>query len=186
MLTVQDHPLLHKNLELIWHKKVPLKVSIFAWRLLRDRLPTRQNLAHRGILPLEARLCLAGCGQVEDVNHLFLSCPSYGALWSLVRDWLGVAGVEDQVVSDHVQQFIHYAGVSKSRRSFFHLIWLLRVWVLWKDRNDRLFRNSSSSLQQLLDKVKHYSLWWLKTSNDTFVFGTHNWWSNPLVCLGID
>jgi len=64
------------------------------------------------------------------VNHLFLSCPSYGALWPLVRDWLGVAGVEDQVVSDHVQQFIHYAGVSKSRWSFFHLIWLLCVWVL--------------------------------------------------------
>ena len=48
------------------------------------------------------------------------------------------------------------------------------------------FWNTSSSLQQLLDKVKHYSLWWLKTSNDTFIFGTHNWWSNPLVCLGID
>ncbi len=86
MLTVQDHPLLHQNLELIWHKQVPLKVSIFAWRLLRDRLPTRQNLAIRGILPMDARLCLAGCGQVEDVNHLFLSCPSYGALWPLVRD----------------------------------------------------------------------------------------------------
>ncbi|MCI64593.1 cysteine-rich receptor-like protein kinase, partial [Trifolium medium] len=27
--------------ELIWHKQVPLKVSIFAWRLLRDRLPTK-------------------------------------------------------------------------------------------------------------------------------------------------
>jgi len=23
--------------DLVWHKQVPLKVSIFAWRLLRDR-----------------------------------------------------------------------------------------------------------------------------------------------------
>ncbi|GAU16213.1 hypothetical protein TSUD_298450 [Trifolium subterraneum] len=30
--------------ELIWHKQVPLNVSIFAWRLLRDRLPTKANL----------------------------------------------------------------------------------------------------------------------------------------------
>ncbi|MCI07423.1 helicase-like protein, partial [Trifolium medium] len=29
---------------LVWHPQVPLKVSIFAWRLLRDRLPTRVNL----------------------------------------------------------------------------------------------------------------------------------------------
>jgi len=93
-------------------------------------------------------------------KRVYLSCPFYGAFWPLVWDWLGIEGVEDQAISDHVQQFIHYAGVSKSRRSFFHLIWLLCVWVLWKDRNDRLFRNTHSSLQQLLDKVKHYSLWW--------------------------
>ncbi|GAU18664.1 hypothetical protein TSUD_124970 [Trifolium subterraneum] len=32
--------------DLIWHKHVPLKVSIVAWRLLRDRLPTKDNLAN--------------------------------------------------------------------------------------------------------------------------------------------
>ncbi|MCI27557.1 cysteine-rich receptor-like protein kinase, partial [Trifolium medium] len=40
--------------DLIWHKQVPLKVSILAWRLLRDRLPTRVNLAHRGIITPDA------------------------------------------------------------------------------------------------------------------------------------
>ncbi|XP_024632642.1 uncharacterized protein [Medicago truncatula] len=39
--------------ELVWHKQVPLKVSIFAWRLIRDRLPTKSNLAYRGILNSE-------------------------------------------------------------------------------------------------------------------------------------
>ena len=29
---------------LVWHKQVPLKVSIVAWRLLKDRLPTKLNL----------------------------------------------------------------------------------------------------------------------------------------------
>ena len=28
----------------IWNKEVPLKISLFAWRLLRDRLPTTENL----------------------------------------------------------------------------------------------------------------------------------------------
>ncbi|XP_024640624.1 uncharacterized protein [Medicago truncatula] len=71
---------------------VPLKVSILAWRLLRDRLPTKSNLANRGILALEARLCVSGCGNVEDVNHLFLSCVTFSALWPMVRAWLGVVG----------------------------------------------------------------------------------------------
>ncbi|CAJ2641136.1 unnamed protein product [Trifolium pratense] len=32
---------------LIWHSQVSLKVSISAWRLLRDRLPTKDNLVTR-------------------------------------------------------------------------------------------------------------------------------------------
>jgi len=141
LLTSQEQPHLHQNLELIWHKQVPLKVSIFAWRLLRDRLPTKENLANRGIISMQARSCLVGYGQVEDLYHLFLSCPLSGALWSLVRAWLGVQGVESQVLADHFIQFIHYASGLKPRRYFFHLIWLLCVWILWNDRNDRLFRN---------------------------------------------
>lgn len=31
----------------LWHKDVPLKVVLFAWRLFRDRLPTKDNLYRR-------------------------------------------------------------------------------------------------------------------------------------------
>jgi len=174
MLTSQEQPHLHQNMELIWHKQVPLKVSIIAWRLLRDRLPTKANLADRGILPMEARLCVSGCGHVEDVNHMFLLCLTFGALWPMVRAWLGVEGVDSHTISEHFLQFIHYAGGLKARRSLFHLIWLQCVWVLWKLHNGRLFGNRQSSIPQLLDNVKSCSLWWLKANNVVFNFGTHN------------
>jgi len=186
LLTAQAQPDLHQNSELIWHKQVPLKVSIFAWRLMKDRLPTKENLANRGIISVDSRMCCAGCEHAGDLKHLFLICLYHGALWSLVQAWLGVEGVESQVISDHFSQFIHYAGGLKSRRSFFHLIWLLCVWIIWNDRNDRLFRNKQSSLPQLLDKVKSYSLWWLKANNVVFSFDIHSWWSSPLLCMRID
>jgi len=90
--------------------------------MLRDRLPTKANLANRKIIPLEEQLCVASCGHVEDSTHLFLSCPTLGALWPLVWVWLGVEGVDSQVISDHFLQFINYASGLKWRRSFFHLI----------------------------------------------------------------
>jgi len=126
---------------------------------LRDRLPTKANLANRGIIPLEGRLFAIGCGHVEDVNHLFLSCPIFGALRPLVRAWLGVDGVDPQHILDHLLQFIHCAGCLKSQRFFSHLIWLQCIWVLWNERNDRIFRDRQSSLPQMLDKVKSSSLW---------------------------
>jgi len=65
------------------------------------------------------------------------------------------------------------------------LVWLLCAWIIWNDRNQKLFNNIGSSIDQLLDKVKHYSLWWLKVSNAIFVYGYTSWWSNLIVCLGI-
>ena len=50
----------------LWHKDVPLKVVLFAWRLLRDRLPTKENLYHRGVLDKDSILCAAGCDLVES------------------------------------------------------------------------------------------------------------------------
>jgi len=41
-------------------------------------------------------------------------------------------------------------------------------------------------LQQLLDKIKILSFWWLKAKIDTFAFNYHNWWFNPFQCLGFD
>jgi hypothetical protein len=44
--------------KLVWHNQVPLNESIFAWRLLRDRLPTKTNLLTRGIITPKALFCL--------------------------------------------------------------------------------------------------------------------------------
>ncbi|GJR69755.1 RNA-directed DNA polymerase, eukaryota [Tanacetum coccineum] len=33
-----------------WVKYVPIKINVFAWKVFLDRLPTRSNLQHRGVL----------------------------------------------------------------------------------------------------------------------------------------
>jgi hypothetical protein len=48
----------------IWYKDVSLKISLFAWRLLHNRLPTKDNLVRRDIIPHESQLCVSGCGNV--------------------------------------------------------------------------------------------------------------------------
>jgi hypothetical protein len=73
---------------LLWRKDVPLKVSVFAWRLFRNRFPSKLNLFRRGIILPEARNCVSGCGLHESECHLFLSCTFFGHLWQLVRNWL--------------------------------------------------------------------------------------------------
>ncbi|GAU14707.1 hypothetical protein TSUD_203560 [Trifolium subterraneum] len=110
LLTAQDVGSLDAATGLIWQSQVPLKVSILAWRLLRDRLPTKVNLTSRGILPVGDSHCVSGCGAVESAQHVFLSCGMFGSIWSLVSSWVGSASVTAQTLSDHFIQFTSSAG----------------------------------------------------------------------------
>ncbi|CAJ2637632.1 unnamed protein product [Trifolium pratense] len=169
---------------LIWHPQVPLKVSILAWRLLRDRLPTKVNLVTRGVLSSTAHSCIFGCGETESAHHLFISCSTVGSLWDLVRSWIGIPLVGFTTLCDHFVQFVSSAGGSRARRSFLQLIWLACVWVVWTERNHRLFTGSADTPHILLDKIKLFSFRWLKTTSVTLSYNYHSWWSSPMICLG--
>ncbi|GAU33103.1 hypothetical protein TSUD_259540 [Trifolium subterraneum] len=171
---------------LIWHKQVPLKVSVLAWRMLHNRLPTKDNLVARNIISLDARFCVTGCGEPETVNHLFLSCPVFAPLWTLVRSWLGIGPANAELLHDHFAQFVGSLGGSRNRRSFLQLVWLCCTSVLWHERNNRVFKAAGTTIQQMLHKVKVCTYWWLKAHNANLSINIHLWWSSPLVCLGID
>ncbi|MCH85302.1 heat-shock protein, partial [Trifolium medium] len=170
---------------LIWHPQVPLKVSIFAWRLLRDRLPTRVNLVTRGVLSPTAHTCVFGCVAAESAHHLFISCSIVGSLWDLVRSWIGISLVDFTTLHDHFVQFTVSTGGSRARRSFLQFIWLSCVWVIWTERNHRLFKGSTGTPYLLLDKIKLFSFRWLKTTSITLASNYHSWWSSPLLCLSL-
>ena len=53
-------------------------VVLFAWRLFRDRLPTKDNLIRRGVIAFVDSLCVGGCGSLETAPHLFLHCNFFG------------------------------------------------------------------------------------------------------------
>jgi len=120
------------------------------------------------------------------VAFLFVVCKVFGSLLHHIRSWIGVSGVDSHNISEHFFLLTHYTGHSKARRSFLQLFWLMCVWLLWSERNNRISNNIETPILQLLDHVKFRSLWWLKANNATFVHGSQRWWSDPLLCLGLD
>jgi len=102
---------------------------------------------------------------------------------SSVMDWFSSA--DPQLLSDHFIQFISSTDGLKVRCSFLQLIWLLCIWVVWNERNNKILKNTENFMHQLLDKVKLYSFWWMEAKNANFVLGYHSWWSSPFTCLSI-
>ena len=121
-----------------------------------------------------------------SVAQLFLHCELFGSIWQHVRSWIDISGADPQNIHDHFIQFTHYTGHSRTCRSFLQLVWLLCIWLVWTERNNMLFKNIQTPILQILEKVKHNSFWWLKAHKTTFVFGSQIWWSDLLLCLGID
>jgi hypothetical protein len=89
ILTAQDAQETASTSDLIWDKQIPMKVSVMAWRLLRNRLPTKDNLVRWHVIHPDAGLCVIDRESVETAHHLFISCPIFAPLWSLIRSWVG-------------------------------------------------------------------------------------------------
>ena len=65
---------------------MPLKIKIFTWQLLRDRLPSGVEVVKRfgpgdGTCPL--------CAVPESGTHILFSCPAARFLWSFLAEALG-------------------------------------------------------------------------------------------------
>ncbi|GKE14495.1 RNA-directed DNA polymerase, eukaryota [Tanacetum coccineum] len=56
-----------------WIKYVPIKLNVFAWKVHLNRLPTRVNLQHRGVLVSDPS-CPICHSEDEDLAHLFFRC----------------------------------------------------------------------------------------------------------------
>jgi hypothetical protein len=58
-----------------------LKVSIFAWRLLRDRLPTKTNLVTQGIITPESHFSIpdvVALNQLSTYSYLVARLVPFG------------------------------------------------------------------------------------------------------------
>jgi len=99
---MNEHQNPHK---FVWLKVVPLKVSIFAWRLFRNRVPTKDNLLHRRILTSDELGCTTNYGEQEDIDHLFVKCDFFCRIWYYIFNWLGFYTASNGRVLEHIYQF---------------------------------------------------------------------------------
>ena len=169
----------------VWHKSIPSKVSFLVWRLLRNRVPTKDNLLHHGILHSTDTACVGGCGTTETANHLFLHYNISSELWYQVWKWIHIFSVHAGELRHHFIQFTKMAGMPRTTHYYFKIIWFSTVWVIWKERNNRIFQQTVTTPFHLLEKVKLNSFLWPKAKQASFVYSYHDWWNNPFLCMGL-
>jgi hypothetical protein len=112
----------------VWKTRVPPRIKIFLWQLIRSRLPSGVQVAKRNG-PTNGACAL--CGEQEDCDHIFFSCHLAKLMWAGARellhcDW-NPAGAG------------HFIGIvqnlSGSLRRLAWFTFAAQCWALWNIRN---------------------------------------------------
>jgi hypothetical protein len=145
----------------IWDSLTPSKVIAFSWQLLFDRVPTKENLLLRGVLPPTSDDHCVWCDGVRESSlHLFLHCKVAITVWYEIFKWLGLVIVIPQNLF-YLFACLSDAGKNKKVRNGFRLIWHSVIWSIWRARNNHIFNNVVSTPPlELVEEVKVLSWRW--------------------------
>jgi len=160
----------------LWKLKVPLKCTIFAWRLLRDRLPTKINL-HRRQVEVSDTSCPLCRNAVEDAGHLFFHCRKVTPIWWESSSWVSQSAAFPK---DPKMHFLQHdpSMVDGLRAKRWKWWWIVVTWTIWKQRNKLIFSNDFFDSNKVMDDAV-FLLWtWLRNLEKDFSMHFNQWSSN--------
>ncbi|XP_057811313.1 uncharacterized protein LOC131025538 [Salvia miltiorrhiza] len=131
-----------KTAAMVWDAPALQKAKVTAWRALRKRLPTCDNLRRRNIVIDDVEMnCNACFSPVETVDHTLLHCPKASAVWDGIMRWIGLQSVRPQGLEAHFLSFSQL-GNGKKCTKFLKSLWVCTIWILWRQRNASRFEAS--------------------------------------------
>ena len=135
----------------IWKSKLHMKLKVFMWFLLIDRLNTRNMLRRRHFNVNEGfNYVLRSAGVEETIEHLIFTCPFSSSCWQKV-------GIVWNLNLSRIEA-IQAARRSFNGELFFEFVGIV-AWNIWKERNNFIFRHIPPSLAAWRERSKADLLW---------------------------
>ncbi|GJX79562.1 RNA-directed DNA polymerase, eukaryota [Tanacetum coccineum] len=159
-----------------WVKYVPIKINVFAWKVFLDRLPTRSNLQHRGVLVSDLLCPLCSSAQ-EDSSHLFFSCRLATDIVRLVCRWWNLSWTPLGSYADWLNWF-NSIRLSSKVKDLLEGVLYITWWSVWMFRNQLLFSSKAPRKDVIFDDIVSRSFTWcLSRCNCTFSWDS--WLQHP-------
>lgn len=147
---LREHSPLVPWSSLIWFKEEIPRCSFVTWMAVLARLPTKDRLASWGMnVQTQCVLCFSG---TESHAHLFFQCPFGAAIWAkFSASPVVLTPVSIQALADAIDtpQVSGVAGLHAVLKLMLHVI----VSCTWRERNMRVFQQTSSSPVEVFSRV---------------------------------
>ncbi|GJW90119.1 RNA-directed DNA polymerase, eukaryota, partial [Tanacetum coccineum] len=159
-----------------WVKYVPIKINVFAWKVFLDRLPTRSNLQHRGVLVSDLLCPLCSSAQ-EDSSHLFFSCRLATDIVRLVCRWWNLSWTPFGSYVDWLNWF-NSIRLSSKVKDLLEGVLYITWWSVWMFRNQLLFSSKAPRKDVIFDDIVSRSFTWC-ISRCNCTFSWDSWLQHP-------
>ncbi|KAG8066205.1 hypothetical protein GUJ93_ZPchr0004g38702 [Zizania palustris] len=122
-----------------------MKLKVFFWLLLQDRLNTKDMLRRRRIITSDVEGCCILCedNEGETCMHLFIKCRFSVACWARI----GIFWPHRDTVIEGVE-----AIKPRLRMKFSMEIIVTGAWSIWLHRNNCTFRHEIPSINSWLNQ----------------------------------
>jgi len=121
---------------LIWKCNIPLKVKIFLWMAIHDRIQCGVQLKKKWSGPEE---CFS-CDKLETSDHILFQCSIAVFLWSFFRECLSWPLSPTSCSSLFLEILTKLRGKKQQVTLF---LCAGALWTIWKARNDVVFNKKT-------------------------------------------
>ncbi|KAK9287462.1 hypothetical protein L1049_015883 [Liquidambar formosana] len=146
---------------MIWKAIVPLKVKILAWSTAHKRTNTNDWVQRkRPFVCLSPQWCVLCKKEGEFVENLFLHCDISIALWQRLFNLANLSWVRPQHSYSLLEVEFRGFGQSKRAKVLWSSVVLAIFWVIWIERNSRIFRDLVEEMDGIWDRVCFLASLW--------------------------
>lgn len=167
----------------LWGVPVPSNALAFTWKVLQNRIQTRDNLHKRHIISSQVDLLCPLCtSHEESSSHLLFSCTVAWRVWMAIYNWIGLSTVLPNTGKDHFLQHV-LLWWTKSQKQGAWVLWIAVIWAIWNLRNNLIFRNGQLDIAKMLDGIQFKTWSWLRGKLKGFQYNLYEWQAQPLLCI---
>ena len=150
----------------IWKLTIPIKVKMFTWLLVLDKLNVHSILQRRRPYQyLSPGWCILCKNSNETIDHLFLHCDYSLRLWSNILKEFDLNWV---IPRSSTELLSLGRGFSFTKKG--NIVWKVSVtatcWAIWLERNNRIFEEVEDSFESIWDRIRLWVAIWLHFCKD--------------------
>jgi hypothetical protein len=147
---------------LIWNSRAPARVRLFFWLALHRRCWTAERRRRHGLQVDDN--CIMCLQVTETLDHILLGCVFSREVWERLLSRIGLAQL---VITGDLDIFLWWSRsrrwVPRVCRKGFDSFVMLTCWMLWKERNARMFNNLSTVAREVAVKIVQEAELWIRS-----------------------